>query len=81
MTYELILAKRLDYIEEHLTRIAAAVGYPYVPMKDAVGAGIPPAVVELVDAGKKIQAIQLYRELTGAGLKEAKDVIDNLRVT
>jgi len=78
MTYELILIKRLDYIEEHLTKIAAAIGYAYVPMKDAVAAGIPPAVVELVDAGKKIQAIQLYRELTGAGLKEAKDVIDNL---
>jgi hypothetical protein len=44
MSYELILTQRLDYIEEHLTKIAAAIGYPYVPMKDAAGAGIPPAV-------------------------------------
>ncbi len=30
----------------------------------------------LADDGKKIEAIKLYRELTGAGLKEAKDAID-----
>jgi hypothetical protein len=34
-------------------------------MKSAAGAGIPPAVLELVNAGKTVQAIQLYRELTG----------------
>jgi ribosomal protein L7/L12 len=79
MTYELILTQRLDYIEEHLTKIAAAISYPYVPMKDAVGAGIPPAVVDLVNAGKSIQAIRLYRELTGVGLAEAKAVVDKLR--
>ena len=28
--------------------------------------------------GQKIQAIKLYRELTGAGLKEAKDYVDSL---
>ena len=26
--------------------------------------------------GRKIRAIKLYREVTGAGLKDAKDVID-----
>lgn len=78
MTYELVLTQRLDYIEEHLTKIAAAIGYPYVPMKDAVGAGIPLAVVQLVQDGKKVQAIKLYRELTGMGLAEAKAVVDRL---
>lgn len=29
-------------------------------------------------AGNKIQAIKLYRELTGVGLKEAKDYVDSL---
>ncbi len=78
MSYELILTQRLDYIEEHLTKIAAAIGYPYVPMNDAAGVGIPPAVLELVDAGKRVQAIKLYRELTGLGLAEAKTVVDKL---
>lgn len=30
----------------------------------------------LVADGKKIQAIKRYRELTGAGLKEAKDAVE-----
>ena len=29
-------------------------------------------------AGQKIQAIKLYREQTGAGLKEAKDYVESL---
>ncbi|MFI6048228.1 ribosomal protein L7/L12 [Nocardia sp. NPDC051321] len=31
----------------------------------------------LVADGKKIQAIKRYRELTGAGLKEAKDAVEH----
>lgn len=40
--------------------------------------GIPPDVIGLVMAGKKIRAIARYRELTGVGLKEAKVIIDSL---
>ncbi len=29
-------------------------------------------------AGRKIQAIKVYREATGAGLKDAKDAVDLL---
>jgi Ribosomal protein L7/L12 C-terminal domain len=72
-----LLSKRLDYIEEHLARLGAVVGYHYVPMNS--GSDVPPGVRELARAGKAIQAIQLYRELTGVGLKEAKDVVDTLR--
>lgn len=35
-----------------------------------------PRIRELLDQGKKIQAIKIYRELTGAGLKEAKDAVE-----
>jgi ribosomal protein L7/L12 len=35
-------------------------------------------VMELLKAGQKIQAIKLYREQTGAGLKEAKDYVESL---
>jgi ribosomal protein L7/L12/outer membrane protein assembly factor BamB/DNA-directed RNA polymerase subunit RPC12/RpoP len=31
---------------------------------------------EFLDSGKKIEAIKVYRELTGAGLKEAKDAVE-----
>jgi hypothetical protein len=40
---------------------------------------LPPEVVVLVEQGRKITAIARYRELNpGVGLKEAKDVIDEL---
>ncbi len=35
-------------------------------------------VAELVRQNRKIEAIKLYRELTGVGLKEAKEVVDRL---
>lgn len=41
-------------------------------------ADIPADVIVLAAAGMKIQAIKRYRELTGASLRGAKDIIDNL---
>jgi ribosomal protein L7/L12 len=35
-------------------------------------------VAELVRQNRKIEAIKLYREMTGVGLKEAKEVVDRL---
>ncbi|MDX2014392.1 MAG: ribosomal protein L7/L12 [Myxococcaceae bacterium] len=47
--------------------------------------GQPPVVVQgsgpvhdLLRAGRKIEAIKRYRELTGVGLKEAKDAVEAL---
>ena len=34
---------------------------------------------ELLRSGQKIQAIKLYRERTGVGLKEAKDAVERLQ--
>jgi len=39
---------------------------------------VPADVIALVAVGKKIEAIKLYRRITGAGLREAKDLIDSL---
>ncbi len=36
-------------------------------------------VVALLRQNHKIEAIKVYREHTGVGLKEAKDVIDRMR--
>ena len=38
-----------------------------------------PRVIELLQSGNQIEAIKLYRELTGVGLAEAKDAVDELR--
>lgn len=40
--------------------------------------GVPAEVSELVQAGKKMQAVKLYRSLNGATLEEARAVIDKL---
>jgi ribosomal protein L7/L12 len=67
---------RLDYIEQQLEALFPA---RYVPFATASATGLPPAVVELVHAGKTIAAIQEYRRVTGAGLAEAKRAVESIR--
>jgi ribosomal protein L7/L12 len=43
---------------------------------DPSGLALSPEVQALVRAKQKIQAIKLYREQTGTGLKEAKDAVE-----
>jgi large subunit ribosomal protein L7/L12 len=40
--------------------------------------GVPAEVVALARAGNPIAAIKLFRDLTGAGLREAKEVVESL---
>ncbi len=35
-------------------------------------------VMQLIRQGKKIEAIKLYREQTGVGLKDAKDAVEDI---
>ena len=42
-------------------------------------ADLPPPVVEALRAGNKIEAIKRYREATGAGLKEAKEFVEEVQ--
>ncbi len=44
----------------------------------SVTASEDPRVVTLAQSGKQIEAIKLYRELTGVGLAEAKDAVDRI---
>lgn len=53
-----------------LEKIAKQIGVPEPPVDSVIKA--------LVAEGKKIEAIKRYREITGVGLKEAKDYIDSL---
>jgi hypothetical protein len=67
---------RLDYIE---TQLQALFPDGYVPFAVANVAGMPAAVVELARAGNLIAAIKEYRQITGAGLAEAKKAVENIR--
>lgn len=40
---------------------------------------IAPEIVEAVRSGRKIMAIKLYRQSSGAGLKESKDFVEGLQ--
>ena len=40
--------------------------------------GVDDQILELMKSGQKIQAIKLYREQSGVGLKEAKDYVEGL---
>ena len=74
---------RLDRIEAQLWKISQHLGIDCPPMPGATvaasgtnNAGMPEDVVALWRAGKKIEAIKRYRELTGLGLKESKDACE-----
>lgn len=40
--------------------------------------GVPEEVLAQVRAGNRVEAIKLYRELTGIGLKESHELIDQI---
>ena len=80
--------ERIDRLERQVRYLLRYMGVdPEVAAADDVtfGGGQPPfaaspEIVALVRSGKPIQAIKLYRRMTGVDLKEAKDAIDALRV-
>ena len=57
------LRRKVDAISTSLTPSAPAV---------------PPEVLGLIQAGRKIEAIKAYREATGAGLAEAKNAVEEM---
>lgn len=67
------LAYRLNRLEHKLDLVLAKLGVEE-PVDDVVDEQLD----ELLRRGKKIQAIKRYRELTGLGLKEAKDEVDRM---
>jgi len=66
------LARRLNRLEDKVDLLLKHAGLeePPLPRQDEV--------VALVRAGKKIEAIKVYREATGVGLAEAKRAVDQL---
>ncbi|MET8950419.1 ribosomal protein L7/L12 [Streptomyces sp. NPDC004393] len=63
--------RRVARLEQKLDLILDRMGL------DAADAALD-GVTALVREGKRIQAIKLYREVTGAGLKEAKEAVERM---
>jgi ribosomal protein L7/L12 len=72
--------------EHRLARLEAQVAFLYQHLglsPDSAFGGGPQTstdaeLLRLINDGKKINAIKRYRELTGAGLSEAKDAVEEL---
>jgi hypothetical protein len=62
------LIERLDHIERYLVELGQVTGHRYAPFST----GLPPEVADLARAGKMLDAIRLYRQLTSATLDQAK---------
>ena len=60
-------AKRLIYLERRVSEMSKQLGIEEAP---------PIGVQELIVQGRKINAVKLYREQTGASLGASKDAID-----
>jgi ribosomal protein L7/L12 len=64
------LEGRIDRLERKLDLIIKHLG---LPSQDATP---NEEIDELIRQGKKIHAIKVYRNLTGCGLREAKDAVE-----
>lgn len=67
-------AGALTRIEAKLDLLLGEANLTYEPL-----ANVPAAVADAIQRGEKIQAIKLYREATGVGLKEAKDYVEEVQ--
>ena len=53
-------------------------GQPISEMPPDTSASLEQAVRYWLERGNKIEAIKVYRQATGAGLKEAKDAVESM---
>jgi len=66
--------ERVRLIEAQLALISEKLGVVY----DSPASMAPPEVVELARAGKRGEALKRYRELTGASLQQAQEVLAHI---
>ena len=70
----LALKSRVSELEDMLQFLYRRLDIDYLdPNSDPA---LAPQVQEALNRGNKIEAIKIYRELTGVGLAEAKQAID-----
>jgi ribosomal protein L7/L12 len=72
-----LLRSRINELEDRLKFIYRRLGIDYTadPNADPV---MSPQIQEALRRGNKIEAIKIYRELTGVGLAEAKEAVEKM---
>ena len=66
--------QRLSRLDAKLNALLKAGGIEFDPYLD-----VPPDVREALERGHTILAVKRFRQATGAGLKESKEWIDEMR--
>ena len=70
------LRARVIHLEGQVEFLYKHLGLTFVPEPNP---GDDPRVIEQIKKGNMIEAIKIYRELTNAGLAEAKDAVEKLQ--
>lgn len=65
------LQKHIKRMDVNLNKISKQVGVPKDPLDDEIRS--------ILEKDGKIKAIKKVKEVTGLGLREAKDYVDNLK--
>lgn len=65
--------KRIRFLE---VKVDALIKHAGIEFDDS--SFVPVEVYQAIKAGQRLKAIRLYRGITGAGLKEASEVVDDL---
>jgi hypothetical protein len=69
-----LLKSKVNELEDKLNFLYQRLNINFIdPNSDPI---FSPQIRDALKRGNKIEAIKLYRELTGTGLAEAKDAID-----
>lgn len=69
------LGQRVSKLERQVAFLMQELGLAY---QDPPNDMASPEILDLLQRGLKLQAIKLYREETGVGLKQAKEFIESL---
>ena len=71
------LRRRVERLERLVARLMDEVG---LESDEALDSDPSAEIVDLIRRGEKLEAIKLYREKTGVGLKEAKAFVESLQL-
>lgn len=81
MDHEGDIYTRLHRLEQKVDFLLSELGLTQKAEASLPSSAVNPMLAEIVTLlrqNRKIEAIKVYREHMGVGLKEAKDVIDNM---